>query len=209
MPPSLSLFFWMGKTAVALVNVSFYGNRHRNEPGFSYSEGFWSAVVSVIMAGVISIALTLHYLFAFGRLQADDSEDLRLTGRKFMFSVTFFMFLLGIQALAFNRIEHWSYLDSIYFSLQCALTVGYGDLVATTAAGKVLVFVFSVLTISQLANEVSIIIEFVRNRSEERRDQWRKKYSVAMHTQAIKRHPYATLIDEMSLIHQINLHQET
>lgn len=161
------------------------------------------------MAGIISIALLFHYCFAFGKLDMDDSQDLRLTGRKFMFSVTFFMFLLGMQGLAFNRLEGWSYLDAVYFATQCALTVGYGDLVATTAGGKVLVFIFSVLTISQLANEVSIIIDFVHNRSAQKRDIWRKKYSVAMHKQAIKRRPYATLIDEMSLIHQINLHQET
>lgn len=159
------------------------------------------------MAGMCTFSLLFHYVFAFGHPE-DDREDLRMTGRKFMLSETFFMFLLGMQALAFNRLEHWTYLDSIYFSLQCALTIGYGDMPPQSAAGKVLVFPFAVLTISQLANEVAIIVEFVQNRAQEKRDRWRKRFSRAMHREAIKRKPNASLVDEMSLIHQIDLHQE-
>lgn len=206
---SLSLLFWLGKTIIALINVFYYGLRYNPRPGYAFTEGFWCAVASVIMAGIISICLGFNYFLAIGRVDVGDGEELRVTGRKFLFSVTFFMFLLGMQGLAYCRLEGWSYLDAIYFSIQCALTVGYGDLIPTTAVAKVLLFPFVVLTISQLANEVSIIIAFVKNRSQEKRDEWRKRYSVAMHRQAIKRRPYATLIDEMSLIHQINLHQET
>lgn len=198
----------MGKAIIALVNVSYYGASRRNDPGWAYTEGFWCAVVSLIMSGVIASALLFHYIFAFGKVDVEDGDDLRLTGRKFLVSVTFFMFLLGIQGLAYNRMEHWAYLDAVYFSVQCALTIGYGDLTAKTAAGKTLVFPFAVLTISQLANEVSIIIDFIKNRSQAKRDRWRKKYSFTMHRQAIRDKPNATLIDEMSLIHQINYHQE-
>lgn len=198
----------MAKTIVALVNLCVFAAWSRNGKGYSYDQGFWCAVLSLILAGLCSGCLLFHYIFAFGHPDGD-REDLRMTGRKFMLSETLFIFLLGMQALAFNRLEHWTYVDAIYFSLQCALTIGYGDLPPQTAAGKVLVFPFAVLTISQLANEVSIIIEFIQNRAQDKRDRWRKRFSLAMHREAIKRKPYATLVDEMSLIHQIDLHQET
>ncbi|KAL1411067.1 Potassium channel [Vanrija albida] len=204
----LSLACWIIKTTFAVVNLLVFGAGKRNGPGFQYDQGFWCAVVSCIISGIIAVCLLLHYVLVFGRPEYD-LEEIRLQGRKFMLSVTTFIGLIGIQALVFNFIEGWGYLNSIYFSVQSALTVGYGDLVPTKAVGKVLIFPFAVLTISLLANEVSTIIDFIQNRAQDKRDGWRKNYAVAMHKEALARQPYATLIDEMSLIHQINLHQET
>lgn len=204
----LSLLCWITKTILAIVNLLVFGAGQRNGPGYSYDQGFWCAVVSCIISGCISFCLLVHYLLVFGKPEWD-KEEIRLEGRKFMLSVTTFIGLIGIQAMVFNFIEEWGYLNAIYFSVQTALTVGYGDYVPTTAVGKVLIFPFAVLTISLLANEVSIIIDFIQNRAQDKRDKWRKNYAVAMHKEALARQPYATLIDEMSLIHQINLHQET
>ncbi|RSH80075.1 hypothetical protein EHS25_007344 [Saitozyma podzolica] len=90
----------------------------------------------------------------------------------------------------------------------CALTIGYGDLVPTTAWAKILVFPFFVLTISQLANEVLIIFGFIQDRAEQRRNEWRKRYEAAMHAEANTVRPRATLIQEMALIQAINKREE-
>jgi potassium channel subfamily K len=163
--------------------------------------------VSVIIAGIISTCLLLHYVFAY--MHDDDADTkLQITGRKFMLSITGLFVLIGFQALAFSRLEGWKYFDGIYFSTQTTLTVGYGDLVPTTTWSKILCFPFAVLTIAQLANEVSIIIDFLKDRATDRRDKWRKRYSIAMHRAALQVKPYGTLIDEICLIHQIELHQQ-
>jgi voltage-gated potassium channel len=44
---------------------------------------------------------------------------------------------LVLGTLFYWRVEGWSVLDSIYFSVITLTTVGYGDLAPTTAAGKV------------------------------------------------------------------------
>jgi potassium channel subfamily K len=93
-------------------------------------------------------------------------------------------------------------------SSQTALTIGYGDFAPTTTAGKVLIFPFSVLTISQLGNEIAIIIGFISSRAEERRDRWRQRYEGAMHAEANRLRPKASLVEEMALIHQINNREE-
>ncbi|ORX33742.1 hypothetical protein BD324DRAFT_653796 [Kockovaella imperatae] len=206
-----STFLWIGKTAVALLNLAIFGALITRKPGYSFSEGFWCAVVSVIVAGTISLALLLHFLLGYDIREEEnplDVVDVRAEGRKFMLSVTVFMVVLGFQSLAFSRIEHWSYSDAIYFSTQTALTIGYGDLVPTTTAGKVLVFIFSVLTISQLGNEIALIISFMQSRAEVRREKWRKKYEEAMHREANLLRPKATLLEEMSLIYEINSREE-
>ncbi|WWC69262.1 uncharacterized protein I206_103200 [Kwoniella pini CBS 10737] len=213
-----SLLCWLGKTVVAAINLIIFGILSRNSEGYTYLEGFWCAVTSIIDAGIISITLLFHYFFAFGseirekrkndREGEDGQVDIRSQGKTFMLSVTAFISILAVQSLVFSRVEHWSYSDGIYFSTQVALTIGYGDFTPTTTAGKVLIFPFSVLTISQLGNEIALIIGFISSRAEARREQWRKKYEGAMHREANKIRPRANLTEEMALIHQINQREE-
>lgn len=125
-----------------------------------------------------------------------------------MLSVTAFIAILGVQSLVFSRIEHWEYVDGIYMSVQTALTIGYGDFVPTTTAGKVLIFPFSVLTMSQLGNEVALIINLISRRAEERRKKWRLRYERAIHQEANSMRPKAGLMEEMALVYRINSREE-
>ncbi|ODN83387.1 hypothetical protein L202_01531 [Cryptococcus amylolentus CBS 6039] len=202
-----SLYFWLAKTIVAAVNLILFGITTRNSQGYKYLEGFWCAVVSIVISGIICVTLLLHYFLAFGHAKSDTS-DIRNEGKRFMLSVTAFVGILAAQSLVFSKIEGWSYLDGIYMSVQTALTIGYGDLVPSTTAGKVLVFPFSVLTISQLGNEIALIIGFLSDRAELRREKWRQQYEGAMHREANSKRPKAGLTEEMALVYRINAREE-
>lgn len=125
-----------------------------------------------------------------------------------MLSVTAFVAILAVQSLVFSKIEHWDYVSGIYMSVQTALTIGYGDYVPTTTAGKVLIFPFAVLTISQLGNEIALIIGFIKQRAEERRNKWRQSFEGAMHREANSLRPKAGLTEEMALVYRINSREE-
>jgi voltage-gated potassium channel len=45
-------------------------------------------------------------------------------------------FVLGVGTVFYHFTEHWSWLDSYYFCVVTLATVGYGDLVPHTPAGK-------------------------------------------------------------------------
>ncbi|KAJ9106246.1 hypothetical protein QFC21_001391 [Naganishia friedmannii] len=132
----------------------------------------------------------------------------RLAGRHFMLSIAFLFFFIGIQALVYSRIEHWSYFDGIYYSIVTMLTIGFGDFSPETVAGKILVLPFAVVTISQLANEVSIIVQYFSGKQNERRAIWRRRYETTFRQEAEKRNPEATLAEEIRLIDEIARREE-
>jgi potassium channel subfamily K len=117
---SWSTLCWLGALIVEIINIALFGPHVHRTPDYEPTEGFWCAVVSLMDAGVICIALVLHYAFdfSFGTIDDDDETELRLQGRKFILSVTFFLLVIGFQAFAYSRLEGWLYSDSIYFSIQ-------------------------------------------------------------------------------------------
>ncbi|RSH94166.1 hypothetical protein EHS25_003969 [Saitozyma podzolica] len=182
---SLSTFCWLGKFLIDTVNLALFGARAPKDAAYQLTEGF-----------------------CFGKTEQEDEREVRLEGKKFMLSVIFFLVVIGFQSLAYSQLEGWLYSDAIYFSVH-ALTVGYGDLVPTNTWGKILVFPFFILTVSQLGNEIVVIFSFIQGRAEARRDKWRKRYEGAMHAEANRLRPTGSLMQEMALIEEINKREET
>ena len=63
--------------------------------------------------------------------------------KKFTFAIMVFLFLLLGGSYIYSSVEGWSYLDSVYFSVATVTTVGYGDFVPQTDAGKIFTIFFS------------------------------------------------------------------
>jgi len=62
---------------------------------------------------------------------------------------------LLIGTLFYNYVEGWNVLDSMYFSVITLTTVGYGDLVPITDAGKIFTMFYVLIGIG-------IIFAFIR-----------------------------------------------
>ena len=50
--------------------------------------------------------------------------------------------LVAVASLFYAAVEDWSLLDSTYFAVVTIATIGYGDLVPRTAAGKIFTIVY-------------------------------------------------------------------
>jgi potassium channel subfamily K len=91
----------------------------------------------------------------------------------------FFFFFVGICGLIFCKIEDVTYVDGIYFIVVTTLTIGFGDIVPTTTAMKVLTFPIAILGISLLAVIVTSILRLLDDRDRrqlfERRSRLRKE----------------------------------
>lgn len=68
------------------------------------------------------------------------------------------MAYMGVGVLAYHKVfEHWSFVDSLYFTCVCFSTVGYGDLVPQTVGGKIFTCFFGFTGIALLGAAIATI----------------------------------------------------
>jgi voltage-gated potassium channel Kch len=73
-----------------------------------------------------------------------------------------FLWLLAIILLGswfYARVEGWSFLDAIYFSITTLATVGYGDFSPQTAAGKIFTIFYIIIGIGMLSGFIVLLAE--------------------------------------------------
>jgi len=62
------------------------------------------------------------------------------------------------------RVEGWSIVDALYFSVMTTSTIGYGDLVPTTSLSKLFTIIFAILSIGVFVATVSKLVTIILNR---------------------------------------------
>jgi len=67
--------------------------------------------------------------------------------RGIIIPIVLFFIMIFIGAFFYTFLEGWSYLDALYFSVITATTVGYGDFVPITSAGKIFTIIYAFCTI--------------------------------------------------------------
>ncbi|EPS41461.1 hypothetical protein H072_4595 [Dactylellina haptotyla CBS 200.50] len=125
-----------------------------------YTQAFWFGVIS---AGLYLFAATILFVNIAGFLKRHYPAHIESSRaeKNLMLQTIFFFAWLGIGALIFCKIEGWSYSDSVYFCNVTLLTVGFGDIAATSDAARGFVFPFSVIGIIMLGLVVNSIHGFV------------------------------------------------
>lgn len=93
------------------------------------------------------IAAVAHFLKTLKELLQDPEF-------KGLFGVVVITLLVG--TIFYSQVEHWTLLDSLYFSTTTLATVGFGDLSPQTALGKG-------FTIIYILTGVGLILAFVNS----------------------------------------------
>ncbi len=83
--------------------------------------------------------------------------------------------VLTIGTLVFHRLEHWSLLDALYFSVVTLATIGYGDLTPTTPIAKLFSILYIFVGVGILGVFISAVSHASMQRTLERREQYVSK----------------------------------
>ncbi len=85
----------------------------------------------------------------------------------FKFLFFFIVILLIGSCIFYTKIEGWSIIDALYFSVMTMATIGYGDLVPTSDLSKIFTIIYTFLStgtfVALSAKFVIIMIENHKN----------------------------------------------
>lgn len=177
---------WILKTALSVSNVIVFGATKRNGPGFSYAEGFWCAIMSTILSGLVALLLIIN-LFSMVVLRHQSAPgQMHLDGRVFLLSELTLFGLIALQALVFCKIEGWLYVDALYFTVVTFLTIGFGDFSPSTVAGQIILFPFALAGFALLSNQVALIASV----SSQRTARYRQELHAIESSSATLQHSY-------------------
>lgn len=79
------------------------------------------------------------------------------------FRVVFYLLnnILFVGTMFYWRIEEWSFIDSLYFSVMTLSTIGYGDLTPTTDFSKMFTVVFTLIGVAAFAAVGGKLVQIV------------------------------------------------
>ena len=69
--------------------------------------------------------------------------------------------LLTGATLFYYRVEGWSLIDSLYFSVMTMVTIGYGDFVPTTTWSKLFTILFAIMSIGLFVTVITKIVKLM------------------------------------------------
>ena len=87
--------------------------------------------------------------------------------------------VLTVGTLVFRRLEGWSLLDSLYFSVVTLATVGYGDLAPSTSTAKIFSIFYIFVGVGILGVFISAVLHASMQRTIERQEQHANRRTAA------------------------------
>ena len=65
--------------------------------------------------------------------------------------------IIGIGTVAYQAIEGWSWIDSLYFSVITLTTIGYGDITPQTDTGKLFTVFYILLGLGMILSFIQTV----------------------------------------------------
>jgi hypothetical protein len=135
------------------------------QPGETYSQGYWHAVIAAILYMIGSMILMVNmlgYFLGHYPQHFDLDEDQRTL---ILQTMMFFFWLAGGAAVFSAVADGLSYANALYFCDVTVLTVGFGDIVAINDVGRGLVMPYAVFGIIFLGLMINSIRKFAGSMS--------------------------------------------
>ncbi|KAF9188014.1 hypothetical protein BGZ50_001640 [Haplosporangium sp. Z 11] len=123
--------------------------------GYVYLEGFWAMIASMVFSFTATVLMSIDFYRTpnFHLLGSGVTHKQRLL----IAEAVSLCFYFAIGALIFIYIEHWTFLEALFFVIVTITTIGFGDIVPQSTAGRTFVVFYAAGGIVLLAMAVSAI----------------------------------------------------
>ncbi|KAL4889774.1 hypothetical protein BDV59DRAFT_210064 [Aspergillus ambiguus] len=187
-----SIVLWYLATAILIgVTSAIHMYMPPTLPHQTYTQGFWFAVIAAVLYFVLALILTVNLL---GYLLGHYPQKFTLTDsqRTLILQTTALGVWLIVGAAIFQRLIGLNFGDALYFSDITILTLGFGDITATTPVARGIIFPYAVIGIIMLGLVVGSTnrsfheVQYnnvIRKRMEERRKALIKRSSPTVDTE--------------------------
>ncbi|KAF2623310.1 voltage-gated potassium channel [Macroventuria anomochaeta] len=170
--PTTIIFWYISSGLLTAITACMEVYAPPNRPYEIYTQGYWYAVAAAVFYFVCSVLLMVNMLgYHLGHYP--DHFALSDSQRTLILQTMFFFIWIAGGAAIYSRIQtdagedQWTFPNSLYFCYVTILTVGFGDLVATTDLGRGLLFPYSVGGIITLGLIVSSLYRAARELGED------------------------------------------
>ncbi|KAG8794038.1 hypothetical protein FRC12_000750 [Ceratobasidium sp. 428] len=156
---------------INIVTITIFGVVHAVDDGFTYGQAFWMTICSTIASVIttISLAWDLYRTPEFAR----SGSGLTRKQRALVIIVMVLLCYIALGAMCYSFIMDLSFQNGLYFTVVSIETVGFGDIILTTTAGRVFSIFYNTFGIINLGLAVSTtretIIESFENSYRKRR----------------------------------------
>ncbi|TIA09306.1 voltage-gated potassium channel [Aureobasidium pullulans] len=170
-----TIILWYAATGI-LIGIEVSMNQHvpPQGPQQSYTQGFWYAVIAAVLYLICSMLLMVNML---GYFLGHYPQRFNLTNSQrtlILQTMLFFVWLAG-GAGVFSLVEskygedlfNWSYVNALYFCQVTVLTIGFGDLYASSNIGRGLIMPYAVGGIIMLGLIVTSLTTFAAELGED------------------------------------------
>ncbi|KAJ0417427.1 hypothetical protein BJY00DRAFT_303446 [Aspergillus carlsbadensis] len=158
----MSIFLWLMSTAILVgltASMSIYESP--TGPNQTFSQAYWSAVISAALYFLLSMMLMINML---GYFLGHYPQNFVLTDdqRTLILQTLGFIVWLAIGGAIFSQVIDINYADAVYFSNVTILTLGFGDITSPDPVARGLIFPYAVIGMVMLGLVVSSIHRFAQ-----------------------------------------------
>ena len=163
---------------INLVALSVFGGIYGpKDDGLSLSASYWMVCASTIASVMVTISLIVDYLRTSDFNHA--GSGLTQKQKSLVLAVMALLLYLSLGSLVFALLIPVDFITALYFSVATCLTVGFGDVLPSNIASRVVVIVYSppgvVLVALVITSARSSILESFQASLRRRHEEYRKR----------------------------------
>jgi potassium channel subfamily K len=164
------------------VTVTTFGIMHSGDDGFTTSEAFWMTICSTVVSTITNFTLVWDYVTTPNFAKAGKSafvclrlsppvhnscthprpgSGITLRQRSLVIITMIFLTYIALGALITSLMMNLTFINGLFFSIVTTLTIGFGDIVPTTAAQRFTVCLYAVFGIIILSAGIRLTSEAV------------------------------------------------